>query len=79
MHRLIVLLLLFGLMGSPALGQDQQRIVALVNDDVISLRDITQRARVIMVTARLPETAEVQRAVRELAMRSLIYERLQMQ
>lgn len=79
MHRLIVLLLLFGLMGSPALGQDQQRIVALVNDDVISLRDITQRARVIMVTARLPDTAEVQRAVREQAMRSLIDERLQMQ
>lgn len=81
MHRLIVLLLLFGLAGSPAFGQaqDQQRIVALVNDDVISLRDVTQRARVILVTARLPDTPEVQRAVREQAMRSLIDERLQMQ
>lgn len=81
MHRLIVLLLLFGLAGSPAFGQaqDQQRIVALVNDDVISLRDVSQRARVILVTARLPDTPEVQRAVREQAMRSLIDERLQMQ
>lgn len=81
MRHLIALLLLFGLMGSPALGQgqDQQRIVALVNDEVISLRDINQRARVIMTTARLPDTPEVQRAVREQAMRSLIDERLQMQ
>lgn len=60
-------------------GQDQQRIVALVNDEVVSLRDINQRSRVIMVTARLPETPEVMRAVREQAMRSLIDERLQMQ
>lgn len=80
MHRLIALfMLLIGLVGAPAHGQDQQRIVALVNDEVISLRDITQRLRVIMATARLPETPEVIRAVREQAMRSLIDERLQMQ
>ncbi len=83
MHRLIALLILVGLLGAPASGraqsQDQQRIVALVNDDVISLRDVNQRARVITVTARLPDSPEVQRAVREQAMRSLIDERLQMQ
>lgn len=80
MHRLIALLvLLIGLAGIPAHGQDQQRIVALVNDEVISLRDITQRLRIIMATARLPDNPEVIRAVREQAMRSLIDERLQMQ
>jgi peptidyl-prolyl cis-trans isomerase SurA len=80
MLRLIALLvLLVGLAGGPAYGQDQQRIVALVNDEVISLRDVTQRLRIIMATARLPDNPEVLRAVREQAMRSLIDERLQMQ
>ena len=88
MHRLVLIaILLTGLAGMPALaqgqgaasGQDQQRIVALVNDEVISLRDVNQRSRVIMATARLPDTPEVMRAVREQAMRSLIDERLQMQ
>ncbi|WP_341702370.1 peptidylprolyl isomerase [Ferrovibrio sp.] len=60
-------------------NQDLQRIVALVNDDVISMRDLVERSRVIMVTARLPDNAEVRRAVRDQAMRSLIDERLQMQ
>jgi len=59
--------------------QDLQRIVALVNDDVISLRDLIERSRIIMVTARLPDTPEVRRAVRDQAMRSLIDEHLQMQ
>ncbi|HLT78200.1 MAG TPA: peptidylprolyl isomerase [Ferrovibrio sp.] len=91
-HFAIIALLLTALIGMPAPAgaqgqapgaaapaQDQQRIVALVNDEVISLRDINQRSRVIMATARLPDTPEVMRAVREQAMRSLIDERLQMQ
>lgn len=80
MLRLVIyLILLTGLIGDLAHSQDQQRIVALVNDEVISLRDVTQRTRAIMATARLPNSPEVLRAVREQAMRSLIDERLQMQ
>lgn len=60
--------------------QDQQRIVALVNDDVISQRDLNERMRIIMATTRLPENnPEIMRAVREQALRSLIDDRLQMQ
>lgn len=88
MQRLIlVLLVLVGLAaGFPPKSasaqqspQDLQRIVALVNDEVISLRDLIERTRVIMVTGNLPDTPEVRRAVRDQAMRSLIDERLEMQ
>ena len=43
------------------------------------MRDLTERARVIMVTGNLPDTPEVRRAVRDQAMRSLIDEHLEMQ
>lgn len=86
MQRLILsLFVLLGLAIGVAPGpagaqqQDQQRIVALVNDDVISMRDLVERTRVIMVTGNLPDTPEVRRAVRDQAMRSLIDEHLEMQ
>jgi peptidyl-prolyl cis-trans isomerase SurA len=80
-----ILLVLIGLAAGvlPGLAvaqqQDQQRIVALVNDDVISMRDLLERTRVIMVTGNLPDTPDVRRAVRDQAMRSLIDEHLEMQ
>lgn len=79
MKRLIILFLLVSGISGPLLAQDLQRIVAVVNDEVISLRDITERSRIIIATARLPDNADVRRAVREQALRSLIDERLQMQ
>lgn len=80
MLRLIALLIIMtGLGGTIAQAQDLQRIVALVNDEVISLRDINERARIIMATTRLSDTPEIRRAVRDQALRSLVDERLQMQ
>lgn len=80
MHRLLALaLLLAASVVTPLQAQDQQRIVALVNDDVISLRDVAERAQIIMATTRLPDTPEIRRAVRDQALRSLIDERLQLQ
>lgn len=85
MHRLIALtLLLAGLAAVPVIGplhaQDQQRIVALVNDEVVSQRDLNERMRIIIATTRLPDNnPEILRAVREQALRSLIDDRLQMQ
>lgn len=79
MKRLIILFLLLSGISGPLVAQDLQRIVAVVNDEVISLRDITERSRIIIATARLPDNADVRRAVREQALRSLIDERLQMQ
>ena len=86
MQRLIISTLVAiglaaGILSGPAVAQQQdlQRIVALVNDEVISMRDLTERTQVIMVTGNLPDTPEVRRAVRDQAMRSLIDERLEMQ
>ena len=80
MYRLTALiLLLIGTIAAPLHAQDQQRIVALVNDDVVSLRDVTERTRIIMATTRLPDTPDIRRAVRDQALRSLIDERLQQQ
>lgn len=80
MHRLTaVILLLACLLAAPAHAQDQQRIVALVNDEVISLRDLNERMRIIMATTRLPDNPEIRRAVRDQALRSLVDERLQLQ
>lgn len=81
MHRLIALaILLAGLAAAPLHAQDQQRIVALVNDEVVSQRDLNERMRIIIATTRLPDNnPEILRAVREQALRSLIDDRLQMQ
>jgi peptidyl-prolyl cis-trans isomerase SurA len=82
MHRLIALVvfILASAVAIPLHAQDQQRIVALVNDEVISLRDLNERMRIIMATTRLPDNnPEILRAVREQALRSLIDERLQLQ
>jgi len=81
MQRLIALTLLLAcLAAAPLHAQDQQRIVALVNDEVVSQRDLNERMRIIMATTRLPDNnPEILRAVREQALRSLIDDRLQMQ
>jgi peptidyl-prolyl cis-trans isomerase SurA len=80
MYRFAILtLMLIGLVAAPLYAQDQQRIVALVNDDVVSLRDVIERSRIIMATTRLPDNPEIRRAVRDQALRSLIDERLQQQ
>lgn len=80
MYRLLALVLLIAVaVTAPLHAQDQQRIVALVNDEVISLRDVAERSQIIMATTRLPDTPEIRRAVRDQALRSLIDERLQLQ
>lgn len=80
MNRIIALALFMTVaIAPPLLAQDQQRIVALVNDDVVSLRDVNERSRIIMATTRLPDNPEIRRAVRDQALRSLIDERLQQQ
>ncbi|MEK9968401.1 MAG: peptidylprolyl isomerase [Ferrovibrio sp.] len=81
MKRLILLALLFCCLAAvPLHAQDLQRIVALVNDEVISQRDLNERMRIILATTRLPDNnPEILRAVREQALRSLIDDRLQMQ
>ncbi len=62
-------------------GQAQQvlRIAAVVNDEVISIRDLAQRVRLVLLSSNLPTTTEQQRRVAPQVLRLLIEERLQSQ
>jgi peptidyl-prolyl cis-trans isomerase SurA len=60
-------------------GQDVLRIAAVVNDDVISVYDLTARTRLAIVSSGLEDTPEIQRRLAPQVLRSLIDEKLQLQ
>lgn len=79
-------LLALWLMGLPAVAQQQaarslqpQRIVAVVNDDVVSLRDLTERLQLVMVTSGVRDTPEARQRLAPQVLRGLIEETLQLQ
>lgn len=77
-HALLLAMLLA--FQAPAFAQDLQRIAAIVNDDVISGRDLERRITLAAAaTGQQPGNTEVRRRLRERALRSLIDERLQIQ
>ncbi len=63
----------------PARAQDLQRIAAIVNDDIISMFDLTSRVDLVIATSQLPDTPEVRTRIQPQVLRSLIDERLQLQ
>jgi len=78
--RVLLLVLLPLAAVLPASAQDLQRIAAIVNDDVISGRDLERRLTLIAAaTGQQPGNPEVRRRLRERALRSLVDERLQIQ
>ncbi len=86
MRRLIAILLLaiaqLGLAQTlqPARAQDGSlRILAIVNDEVVSVRDVAERMRMTLLTTGIPNTPEIQRQLREQSLRVLVDERLYMQ
>jgi peptidyl-prolyl cis-trans isomerase SurA len=70
--------LLLGFALAPA-AQELQRIAAIVNEDVISMYDLRARIELIIVSSRLPNTAEVRQRIQPQVLRAMIDERLQMQ
>ncbi len=62
-------------------GQAQQidRIAAVVNDDIISNRDLEERTRMALALSHLPDTLETRRRVVPQVLRKMIDEHLQMQ
>ncbi len=64
--------------ASPAQAQ-QERIAAVVNDEVISTRDVETRLRLTLLSAGLEPTTQNQQRVLRQVMRTLIDETLQMQ
>lgn len=64
---------------APAAAQDQQRIAAVVNDEIVSMRDLRARLRMVIISSRLPATDETAQRIAPQVLRSLIDEQIQLQ
>jgi len=62
-----------------ASAQNAEGVAAIVNDNVISTFDVRQRANLLIVSAGVQPTAELQTRARAQALRDLVDERLQIQ
>ena len=58
---------------------DLNRIVAIVNDDIISTKDVNDRIMLVLATTGLNNTPEIQKKLKAQIIRGLIDEHLQMQ
>jgi peptidyl-prolyl cis-trans isomerase SurA len=63
--------------ASPASAQLAEGVAAVVNDHVISTFDVRQRANLLITSAGLQSTPEMQQRARSQALRDLVDERLQ--
>src|SRR5690348_12192967 len=77
MPRLLCALLLV-LIAFPAAAQ-VTRIAAVVNDEVISVRDLAARLHLVIVSANIPDTPENEQKLSHQVLRNLIDEKLEMQ
>ena len=64
---------------APAAAQEQLRIAAVVNDDVITGLDLAVRTRMAILSAGLPDTPEARSRVRPQVLRAMVDERLKLQ
>lgn len=65
--------------AGPAVAQEQQRIAAVVNDEIVSMRDLRARLRMVIISSRLPATDETAQRIGPQVLRSLIDEQIQLQ
>lgn len=64
---------------APAVAQDVQRIAAVVNDEIVSIYDVRERADLLIFSAGLPNNAETRQRIIPQVLRGLIDETLQKQ
>ena len=82
---LLVLLAAIGLaagtvpLARPAAAQDELKIAAVVNDDVITQLDVFMRLRMSMLSAKLQDTPETRQRLLPTVMRALIDDHLKYQ
>jgi peptidyl-prolyl cis-trans isomerase SurA len=62
-----------------ATAQNAEGVAAIVNDQVISTFDVRQRATLLLVSAGIDRTPEMQQRARTQALRDLVDERLQLE
>ncbi|MCZ6859702.1 MAG: peptidylprolyl isomerase [Alphaproteobacteria bacterium] len=65
--------------GKSSVDQNQMRIAAVVNNEVITVRDLVIRLNFVIVTSRLPNRPDVRKRLAPQILRSLIEERLKLQ
>lgn len=78
----ILWLVLAGLLGTASAAvaqQHHQRIAAVVNDEVVSLRDLADRLELVMLTSGIPDSQQARSRLAPQVLRSLIEETLQLQ
>lgn len=63
----------------PSQAQDSLRIAAVVNDDAISLLDVSMRIRMVIVSSGLQDTPEIRQRLMPQVLRGLIDEQLKLQ
>lgn len=73
------LLLLLHAQGGPASAQQLLRIVAVVNDQIISAHDMEQRLDLVIRSANMPDNQETREQLAPQILRTLIDEQLQLQ
>ncbi|MBT5840453.1 MAG: hypothetical protein HOH80_15760 [Rhodospirillaceae bacterium] len=64
---------------SQAGAQDSQRIVAIVNDEIISGFDLSSRIDLIVLSSQLPKTPQVRKRIQAQVLRGLIDDKLRLQ
>jgi len=62
-----------------ALAQSSQRIAAVVNDEIISLRDLDERMALVLATSGIPDRRDAKRRLAPQVLRALIDDRLKLQ
>lgn len=77
--RFLLSLFVLVLTGTSVSAQDMLRPAAVVNDEVISILDLTQRARLTMLATRQKDGPETRRRLIPQVLRRLVDERLQLQ
>ncbi|MBO0736083.1 MAG: peptidylprolyl isomerase [Alphaproteobacteria bacterium] len=63
----------------PAIPLPETRIAAVVNDEAISVADVTSRLKMVMLSSNLPDTPEMRQRIANQVLRQLVDEKLQMQ
>ena len=73
------LVLAFMLFGGAAGAQDNLRIAAVVNDDIISAYDLMSRLSLVVAASEVKDSSEVRRHLAPQVLRSLIEDKLKLQ
>lgn len=62
-----------------AFAASEQRIAAIVNDDVVSVQDLNDRLSLVLLTSRIPDQDQARARLRQQILRGLVEETLQLQ